>query len=211
MAATKKDSHSFHFSNFLISLILIFNQPTWSTGHHHMHRGFLTFIFETSDDVGCRHGSAVICKTVVELHHVLRWLFSNASRRQQRGTQARQVESPQELFLQALQQALHAHVAVLLQQWWIHHPSVPVSQPRSGAMPLMGVWDWAGLSTERLLEQQDGKHHEQSLGATDGSQLRDPNARHEEQSAAFYFIVSGVINGWAHATVRTNDCDPWTP
>lgn len=45
-------------------------------------------------------------------------------------------------------------------------------------MPLMGVGDRAALSTERPLEQQDGKHQEQSLGAAYGSQLRDPNARH---------------------------------
>lgn len=75
-----------------------------------------TFIFKAADDVGGGHGSAVISKTVVELHHVLRWLFPSTTRRQGRRAQARQVESPQELFLQALQQALHAHVVVLLQQ-----------------------------------------------------------------------------------------------
>lgn len=45
-------------------------------------------------------------------------------------------------------------------------------------MPLMGVGDRVALSTERLLEQQDGKQQKQSLGAADGSQFRDPNARH---------------------------------
>lgn len=45
-------------------------------------------------------------------------------------------------------------------------------------MPLMGVGDRAAVSTERVLEQQDRKKQEQSLGAADGSQLRDPNARH---------------------------------
>lgn len=42
----------------------------------------------------------------------------------------------------------------------------------------MGVGDWTALSTERPVEQQDGKQQEQSLGVADGSQLRDPNARH---------------------------------
>lgn len=45
-------------------------------------------------------------------------------------------------------------------------------------MSLVCVGDRAALSTERPLEQQDGKQHKQSLGAADGSQLRDPNARH---------------------------------
>lgn len=45
-------------------------------------------------------------------------------------------------------------------------------------MPLMRAGDGAALSTERLPEQQDGKQQEQSLGAANGSQLRDPNARH---------------------------------
>lgn len=44
-------------------------------------------------------------------------------------------------------------------------------------MPLMGVGDRAALSPEPL-EQQDGEQQEQSLGAADGSQLRDPNTRH---------------------------------
>ena len=138
----------------------------------------ITFIFEAADDVGTGHGRVVISKTVVELHHVLRRLLSKASKRQGRRTQAGQVERPQKLFLQALQQVLHVCVVVLFQQRWIHHTSMPVSQPRVGAMPLMGAGDRAALTTVRPLEQQDGKQQEQSLGAADGSQLRDPNARH---------------------------------
>lgn len=45
-------------------------------------------------------------------------------------------------------------------------------------MPLMGAGDGAALTTERPLKEQDGKQQEHSLGAADGSQLRDPNARH---------------------------------
>lgn len=52
-------------------------------------------------------------------------------------------------------------------------------------MPLMGVGgDRAALSTEPL-EKQDGKQNEQS--PADGSQLRDPNARHGKNNL-FYAL-----------------------
>ncbi len=54
-------------------------------------------------------------------------------------------------------------------------------------MPLMDVGDRAALSTERLLEQQDGKQ-EDSLGAADGSQLRNPNARHGKNNLHFSIL-----------------------
>lgn len=108
MAATKKEK-IFPIFNQSISL---YDQH----GHHHIIIRIFTFIFKAADDIGGGHGSVVISETVVELHHVLRRLFTCASKRHGRRTQARQVESPQKLFLQALQQALHVHVAVLLQQ-----------------------------------------------------------------------------------------------
>lgn len=47
-------------------------------------------------------------------------------------------------------------------------------------MPLMGAGDGAAHCSERPLQQQheNGRQQEQSLGAANGSQLRDPNARH---------------------------------
>lgn len=131
-----------------------------------------TFIFEAADDVGRWHGSAVVSKSVIQLHHVLRRLFSIASKRQRRRAKPRQVESSQELFLQAVQEALYTHVSILLQQRGIDRPSVPISQPWSKAIPLMGVVDGAALSTQWPQEKQAGKQQElRSLGAADDSQV----------------------------------------
>ena len=55
-------------------------------------------------------------------------------------------------------------------------------------MSLMGVGDGAALSRERPLEQQDGKQQEQSLGAANGSQLRDPNARHGKNNLQHFSL-----------------------
>lgn len=55
---------------------------------------------------------------------------------------------------------------------------MPVSETRSGTLSLTGTGDGASLSTERPLKQQDGVCQEQGLGGANGSQLRDPSARH---------------------------------
>lgn len=56
-------------------------------------------------------------------------------------------------------------------------------------MSLMGVGDGVALSTERPLEQQDGKQQEQSLGTANGSQLRDPNARHGKNNLQHFRLI----------------------
>lgn len=55
---------------------------------------------------------------------------------------------------------------------------MPVSETRSGTLSLTGTGDGASLSTEGPLKQQDGVCQEQGLGGANGSQLRDPSARH---------------------------------
>lgn len=157
-----------------------------------------TFIFEAADDVGSGHCSVVICKAVIEFHHVLRRLLSDPP--SSRGTQAGQVEGPQELLLQTLQQALHAHAVALLQQRWVHHTPVPVSQPWSRPMPVVRAGDGAAVSTERLQQQQDPKQQEQRLGAAGGSQLRVPNARHGKNNLQVFCFMPLRVKG--------NDCDP---
>lgn len=134
-------------------------------------QGVFTFVFEAADDVGSGHRTVIVGKSIVELHHVLRGLLAGASRGQGWRTQARYVESPQELLLQVLQYILHVHFVVLLLHQRIH-----ISYSRSRLTPPISVLNRA--ATQGPLEQQDGEQQEQSLGAADGSQLRDPNARH---------------------------------
>lgn len=53
----------------------------------------------------------------------------------------------------------------------------------------MSVGDGAALSAQRPPEQHDGKQQEENLGGANGSQFRDPNARHERsnlQLSSFY-------------------------
>lgn len=71
---------------------------------------------------------------------------------------------------------------------------MPVSEPWSGTLSLTGTGDGASLSTERPLKQQDGVCQEQGLGGANGSQLRDPSARHGRNNLQQFNLCPLVLS-----------------